>query len=306
MNTRFPLFIVFCIICMLLCSCIASSEGELPDTGASDTEVSDLHTESSQVFDIKLDINRGIFDLSSCLPGFASTFGCNYFTYKLKDLHLSLFVYDKRKPIEDIQPGIDSFDRRTEYGIDYYFRSDTIFWDGIDEETGEETGGETTTAYAVFYIDDYIVTLTGSTENEDVSAVKLQLALDLLSDKPMDGLERLGGGLSARLYNGILECNISLIPKDNAEYQHIFNASDAIIKQEGSIRYLASIPERSLDDPNARFVVCDTDKGALLVSCGVPYSERNNVLDEALDFVNLSLAQNIAEGLGIVITSISK
>ena len=77
-------------------------------------------------------------------------------------------------------------------------------------------------------------------------------------------------------------------------------------KKKNNIRYIASVPERSQDDPNVSLVICDTDQGALLISCGVPYSERNNVPAEELGFINFSLAQKVAERLGVVITSISE
>ncbi len=280
MDKRFSLVIVIPMMCVLLCACAAPSV-------------------------IELDINQGIFDLSSCLPGYVSNGGCNYFTYRLNDIRLSLSVYDNTAAIAEIYPGaLASFEARTENGMDYYFRSYAVCWDGIDEETGEPTGGEITTTEIIFYIDEYIVVLSGSTDNDDVSAVTLTLAMDLLSEAPIEDLEQVGGGLSTRYYNGILECNISLIAEDDPEYQRIFDTEGTVIQEEGNIRYLASIRERSPDDPNRNLIVCDTDKGALLVSCGVPYSKRNNVSSKELDFINFSLAKNIAESLGVVINSL--
>lgn len=307
MVKRLSLLTVIMLICVMACSCAASSDRTLPNTNNIEIPVTEPQPENSDALDIALDINKGIYDLSHCLPGFLPTIECNTFQYRLEDIHLSLNVYDKATPVEDIYPGdTDSYEKRTESGMDYYFRTDSIFWDGIDEETGEATGGKMTTAEILFYIDEYMVVLNGNTENGDVSAVTLKLTLELLSKTPINGLEQLGGSLFTRLHNGTLECNISLITKDNAEYQNIFNAEGTVIEEQDNIRYLASISERSPDDPNMRFVVCDTDKGALLISCGVPYSERNNEPAEELDFINSSLAQKVAERLGVVITSISK
>ena len=277
MDKRFSLLIVIPMMCVLLCACAAPSV-------------------------IELDINQGIFDLSSCLPGYVSTGGFNFFTYRLNDISLWLSVYDKTTPIERIYPG--AFEARTENGMDYYFRSNTVCWDGIEEETGEPTSGMTTRADIIFYIDEYMVVLSGSSDKDDVSAVTLTLAMDLLSETPVEDLEQLGGGLSTSYYNDILECNISLIAEDDPEYQRIFDTEGTVIQEEGNIRYLASIRERSPDDPNRSLIVCDTDKGALLVSCGVPYSKRNNVSSKELDFINFSLAKNIAESLGVVINSL--
>ncbi len=280
MGKKLSLLIITLLAFVMICSCAETPE-------------------------ITLNINKGIYDLSSCLPGFTQDSSCNLFRYKLKDIHLVLSVYDKAAPIESIESnGIDYFDKLTEHGMDYYyFKSGTVSSAGVDE-TVNTTIGEWTTVELIFYIDEYIVTLEGGTGDGDVSAVTLKLALDLLSKTPIDGLEPLGGSLSSRYYNGILECNVSLISKENAIYQNIFDTEKTVIKEEASIRYLESIRKQSPDDPNSRFIVCDTDKGALLISCGVPGFERNNVPAEALDFIDFSLAQDIAECLGVVITSI--
>ncbi len=306
MPKRWSLLILISIMFVPLCSCAASSQRASPNTGVSDIPVSKLQSAARNAYGIDLEINHGIFDLSTCLPGFTPTAGCNFYTYRWNDIHLSLGVYGKTTPIEGIYPGgIASFEKRTENGLDYYYSSSgPICWDGVDEETGKATGGETTMAEVIIYIDEYIVILAGSTENGDISAVTPRLAMDLLGKAPIDGLEQLGCGLSTRFYKGTLECNISLIPKDDAEYQRIFDTEGTVVQEEDNIRYLASIRERSQDDPNVRFIVCDTDKGALLTSCGVPYAERNNVPAEELDFINFSLAKNIAKGLGVVINSI--
>lgn len=298
------LLILILLVCAMGCSCADASERNRLDSNATDKAL--FQTKNGKVSVIALDINDGIFNLSSCVPGFAQTIGTNGFAYQLKDIHLNLRIYDKTVPIESIQPGnLDSFDKRTENGTDYYIRTESICWDGIDEETGEAIGGTTTTTDILFNIDEYVVSLSGSTENGDTSAVTFKLALDMLSKAPTEGVKQISSDyLFARLWNGSMECNISFIPKDNAEYQNTLNMEETVSQEENGIRYLASISERSPDDPNVRFIICNTDKGALLISCGVPYSERNNVPAEELDFINFSLAQDIAEHLGVMITSI--
>ncbi len=307
MGKRLSLLTVIMLICAMACSCAASSEQTLTDSVHTETAPDSVQTENSDAFDIALDINNGIFDLSPCLPRFTPTIECNSFRYRLEDIHLSLNVYDKATPVEDIYPGdTDSYEKRAENGREYYIRTRTDSYDGIEDETGKAVNGETTTTEILFYFDAYVIVLTGSSNDRDTSAVTFQLAMDLVTNAPINGIEQLNSDLFARFWNGTMECNISFTPKDDTDYHYWLNAEGTVIKEENNIRYLTSISERSPDDPNMRFVVCDTDKGALLISCGVPYSERNNVPAEELDFINLSLAQKVAERLGVVITSISE
>lgn len=252
----------------------------------------------------QLDMNTGVFELAPLFADFTQAYASNSFDYTLNGKSLHLAVYERSTPVTDLYPdGLDGFEKRTGDGSEYYYRTDSVCWDGVDE-TGEWIGGLTTSAYVLQDTGDYLLVLSGSSEDEDVSHVTHRLLTDLLEQNEVEGLEQTNRYVGARFSAAPLECNISLVSRQSAAGQELLAQEDTEVRQQNGIRYLAKIRERTPDEPHTNFIICDTDQGVLVVSCGVAYGARNDVPAERLDFVNFSLAKKIADRLDVEICSI--
>ena len=146
--------------------------------------------------------------------------------------------------------------------------------------------------------------LSGSSENGDLSAVTPALLGELLRQNEIPGLVQTERCTNARFYEGLRECNVSLVARESPAYEQLLAQKGTVIQTQDHIKYLVSLKNRLPDDPNSRVILCETDRGALVISCGVPYSERNAIAAEQLDFVNFSLAKEVAGSLGVAIKSI--
>lgn len=92
-----------------------------------------------------------------------------------------------------------------------------------------------------------------------------------------------------------ISVNISVYPHPYGIdiYNNCSSNEEFQLIRDNDIEYYYISNERTEDEPNHAAVYWLNDIGLVELRAGVPYSERNDVPSDALEFINIELAKSI-------------
>jgi hypothetical protein len=231
-----------------------------------------------KLWDIKLDKGLEITDTSYNT------------TWRIDDVYIRLCKYTRRS-LDDITRNMETVRLG---GSTYFYDESCIFYDGpsgsgksCDKRVISKRGNH-----------NYMVTASGDSK-ELLKDISLEMLVDLIYDynKDIEGFEKCKETWIVSYSDGTINgfININVAPYGINEHKDLKNNDEFVFKKVNGTEYYITKERVSDDQPNHRMLSFNSGIGVVVITAGVPYSERNDVPDNALDFVNIDLAKEIVD-----------
>ena len=196
-------------------------------------------------------------------------------------------------PIEDSNTTYEDIETYEKDGINYYIRESSICWDSYDlKEGGVKHFRE---VYCIRGNKRYSFAV--EVDNDKSLLLPIETCIGILNDPESmpDGMEKSSEVWHVEFKKGSIsfDATIYVAPFDTKIYNDVSNIEGLELVSDNATVYYYKSNERSVDEPNSAFVYWLSDIGLIEIRAGVPYSERNDVPNDALDFINIELAKKI-------------
>lgn len=179
-------------------------------------------------------------------------------------------------------------------GSIYYFDDKDYCWDDTD-------GSGTTYERRVYTtMGKFRYIMCARTDNkESLDKVPLDKLIDLMynHENNIDGLEKCGETWHVLMSDGVISERIYLdvAPYGKKKYQELKNNDSLELVREKGIEYYVSKRQQTNVEPSAKTLYYNSGIGLITIKATVPYDARNDVPENALDFVNIDLAKEIVD-----------
>lgn len=178
-------------------------------------------------------------------------------------------------------------------GVTYYTKDESICWDSYDLKEG----GTKHIRRIVFIEGEYQYVLSISADNDKSLLIPVETCVKTLNDpeKGLTGFKKTTEFWYVELKKDDLSVHISIYPSPYGieMYNDCPNSDILELVEDNETEYYIYNTERTLDDPNCAAVYWLDDIGLIQIHANIPYSERNDVPREALEFINIELAKSI-------------
>ncbi len=212
------------------------------------------------------------------------------------DLDLELFVH--RGNLSDAD--LTRSEKVIVDGIACYTNADAVNWDGTNE-SGEWIGGTNYTKTLTYAQNGLVCTLAGNAAKQEISLdiISLMTAQSLMDRNVSEyqQFRKTNENWTIGFQKGKISGSISIIPPplDQAVYQEWSKSEDCSLVKEADLEYYLLKRDDQEDSPNNAAIAFLSSHGLIECRAGVPYSKRNEVPRDELNFINMEMVKRILE-----------
>lgn len=178
-------------------------------------------------------------------------------------------------------------------GVTYYTKDESIFWDSYDLKEG----GIKHIRRIVFIEGEYQYNLSIVADNDKSLLIPVETCVEILSntENTLEGFEKTTEFWYVGFKKENISVNVSIYPSPYGIdiYSNCSSNEEFQLIRDNDIEYYYISNERTEDEPNHAAVYWLNDIGLVELGAGVPYSERNDVPSDALEFIDIELAKSI-------------
>lgn len=197
------------------------------------------------------------------------------------------------RPTEYSEKISDDMETYVRDGETYYTKDESICWDSYDLKEG----GTYHVRRIIFIEGEYQYDLRVQVDEDKSLLIPVENCVETLKnhEKGLAGFEKATEFWNVKFNYDNISVHISIYPPPYGIviYNNCSSIEEFQLIRENDIEYYIYDTERTLDDPNCAAVHWLNDIGLVELRAGVPYSERNDVPSDALEFINIELAKSI-------------
>lgn len=252
-----------------------------------DTKTLSVPATCLKLWDIDLGMDYGI-----------RTGGTFFASWQSDDHSLEMIVYRGNLSAEDL----NHYDQTIVDGITCYTNKSAANWDGTNE-SGEWVGGTIYTQTLAFAQNGLVCTLAGTAGQKETSLdiVSLKTAQGLINRSASDyqHYQKAVENWTVGFQKGKISCSITITPPplDQTAYLGWVNSENCSLVKDGDLEYYLLKHDDRADSPNSAAIAYLSEFGLIEIRAGVPYSSRNDVPREEMDFININLVERVIQKL---------